>query len=321
MPRKNPLPEIDQAIARRLVELRMRTGLSRNQLADKVRWPRHLLARIELARIPLRYADGKTLLRALSPGSRIEPDLRPINPLWLIEGVEPQTVDWPLILPKSHHIGVPPSTTFLQVVHSHRELLARLVKDPTTAELPDSWLPSYFNHWDFLRIRAHVLREDAAIVEGLLKTSAERLASSAAARRTLEDYRAVLTEPIMIPRSWHTTKKTSNQVLTELALSGNIARVQDRMPIFMGRLRNATAVRGNKAALARFTNVSMSRISDWLAGRKEPSGENTLKLLHWVAQQEAKQQQSPGSATTPPGPKTQSGKSNEKKTKSGPQKG
>jgi DNA-binding transcriptional regulator YdaS (Cro superfamily) len=93
--------------------------------------------------------------------------------------------------------------------------------------------------------------------------------------------------------------------------------MQDQMQRLRGRLIRATAVRGQKAALAKWLGVSMSSVSTWLAGTKEPSGETTLRLLQWAEQHERQQNKSPGSATTPPEVKTQTKAKNETKPKSG----
>jgi transcriptional regulator with XRE-family HTH domain len=114
-------------------------------------------------------------------------------------------------------------------------------------------------------------------------------------------------------------KEISKQVLTDVVPKDNIQTMQDEMQTFRARLTKATAARNQKAALAKWLGVSMSSVSNWLAGRKEPSGETTLRLLHWVEQQERQQNKSPSSAETLPEPKTQSKVSNEKKPQSSPQ--
>jgi transcriptional regulator with XRE-family HTH domain len=86
------------------------------------------------------------------------------------------------------------------------------------------------------------------------------------------------------------------------------------------RLRNATEKRGMKAKLARAMGVPLQRVSEWLGSVKEPSGKTTFKLLQWVRQQEG-QQESPGSAQTPPEPKTRSTQISHEKRKSNPPKG
>jgi hypothetical protein len=60
------------------------------------------------------------------------------------------------------------------------------------------------------------------------------------------------------------------------------------LPKLLERLNKATSERGKKTALANFLGVSLAMVSQWLSGKREPGGETTLKLLHWVEQQERK---------------------------------
>jgi hypothetical protein len=71
----------------------------------------------------------------------------------------------------------------------------------------------------------------------------------------------------------------------------------------LNRVRILTARFGFKAALSREFGIPQQRITDWLAGRRDPSAEQTLLLLKWVTAQEAKKE-SLGGAETPPRPKT-----------------
>ena len=113
-------------------------------------------------------------------------------------------------------------------------------------------------------------------------------------------------------------ENTSNQVLTDITFQRNMLGMQSEMQNLVTRLERVLSVRGKRAELARFLHVPMPRVSEWLRKkrRKIPSGETTLKLLNWVGQQEGQHKQSPGSASSPPEPKTQSKASNEKKPKS-----
>jgi len=47
-------------------------------------------------------------------------------------------------------------------------------------------------------------------------------------------------------------------------------------------LKRFAKIRGNKAKIARKFGVSEASVSEWLRGKKEPSGEITLRLLRWV---------------------------------------
>jgi transcriptional regulator with XRE-family HTH domain len=74
--------------------------------------------------------------------------------------------------------------------------------------------------------------------------------------------------------------------LTEVNGSVNNTDVTPKLPSLLKRLKAATSQRGKKSALAEFLGVSLVQVSQWLAGDREPGGETTLRLLHWVEQQE-----------------------------------
>jgi hypothetical protein len=320
MPRKTPVSTADLSIGKRLAHLRMDAQFSREELAVRAGLSPGLIARVELGRMPLRYSDGKVLLRALSPSGLAWPDLRPVNPLWLTEGMEPATVDWPLVLPQIQHLGVDFSASYCHVIKSNRDLIIRLVQDPTTVKLPESWLAAYCNSWENLHLKAKAFQQDAAIVERLLRASCEQLASaSTVARGILHDYRAALAEPVVIPRRWNAEQKSSNLVLTHDSEDRNIATMQMRE--LLGKVRKLTSARGMKVKLAAALHAPLPRISEWLSGKYAPSGQTTLRLLQWVEQQEREQTKSPGSATTQPRLKTRPQKSHEKDSESGPPKG
>lgn len=61
---------------------------------------------------------------------------------------------------------------------------------------------------------------------------------------------------------------------------------------------------GMKAVLASYLGVPQSRVSEWLGGKHEPSGEVTLKLLKWVSEPASKQS-TPGSSINTAKGKTQ----------------
>ena len=113
-------------------------------------------------------------------------------------------------------------------------------------------------------------------------------------------------------RGWQDLNKSSTQVLTDVVSKDNIRAMQDQMQKLRGRLTRATTARGQKAALAKWLGVSLSSVSTWLAGRKEPSGKTTLRLLQWVEQHE-RQQNTLGSATNTTKGKTQVRRSSHEK--------
>ena len=74
--------------------------------------------------------------------------------------------------------------------------------------------------------------------------------------------------------------------LTNVSESVNYLAVKPKFQGLLDRLKKASAQRGKKSALAKFLGVSLVQVSQWLSGDREPGGETTLQMLHWVEQQE-----------------------------------
>lgn len=74
--------------------------------------------------------------------------------------------------------------------------------------------------------------------------------------------------------------------LTVVSESDNNQEVKPKLPTLLERLKKTTAQRGRKSELAKFLGVSLVQVSQWLSGDREPGGETTLRLLHWVEQSE-----------------------------------
>jgi DNA-binding transcriptional regulator YiaG len=76
---------------------------------------------------------------------------------------------------------------------------------------------------------------------------------------------------------------------TPLTLKAKTLTTDDVKPVLpklIERLNRATEERGSKVALAKWLGVHRQSVTDWLSGKQEPGGEITLKMLHWVEQQE-----------------------------------
>jgi hypothetical protein len=69
------------------------------------------------------------------------------------------------------------------------------------------------------------------------------------------------------------------------------------MESLLTRIRGATKERGKKLELANFLGQPQTRISNWLALDRAPSGEVTLQMLEWVQAEEANKQKALSSAT------------------------
>ena len=82
------------------------------------------------------------------------------------------------------------------------------------------------------------------------------------------------------------------------------AGLNSKLTALIARVKIAANHPGKKSDLARFLRVPLKRVSEWISGDRNPSGETTLQMLEWVAAEEAQQNKSSGSAQTPPEPKT-----------------
>ena len=297
MSRKNPLPESEFAIGRRLVELRDMAGLSRAELVKLCPLTHDLITRVELGITPLRYADAERWLPHLAvPG----PIPCPVNPLWLTDGTWPIQLEWPLLLPKPDAIGLPPRMRFSAFVAKHRKLLEGLAKEPPEADLPESWIVPYAVYFAALRGRLAKTDRGVTWLGCLWEYSAEQFESkSPKIARILRD---------VLGRKQNSERK----LLRELVLKDMVSEMT--LATLRLNLKSVTAGYGGKAKLARFLGVPGSSVSAWIAGTKEPGGETTLKLLNWVEQQKA-QQKSPGSVLPPPERKAQSTKVSYEKRK------
>ena len=89
-----------------------------------------------------------------------------------------------------------------------------------------------------------------------------------------------------IARKFITPDRNQKKDLTNVSVYGNIEGVKPKLPALLQRIKKATEPRGKKTQLAKFLDVPLSKVSQWLAGENEPGGETTLRLLHWVEQQE-----------------------------------
>lgn len=90
--------------------------------------------------------------------------------------------------------------------------------------------------------------------------------------------------------------------LTSEPLKDTTPPVQPVMPTLIERLRRATKEHGRKTELAKWLGVPRQSVNGWLAGDKEPSGETTLRLLHWVEQEDRQPKPKPAAAVASPVP-------------------
>jgi DNA-binding transcriptional regulator YiaG len=88
------------------------------------------------------------------------------------------------------------------------------------------------------------------------------------------------------PASSLAPKTNPKKVLTTISLKSKERGVKTEVQKLIELVKRKASKPGAKSQLARTLGVAPARISEWLSGEKEPGGEYTLQLLHWVEQQE-----------------------------------
>jgi hypothetical protein len=74
--------------------------------------------------------------------------------------------------------------------------------------------------------------------------------------------------------------------LTISSLKSKSIGVKSEIEKLIEKVKRKASKPGAKAALARALGIAPARISEYLSGKKVPGGEYTLRLQHWVEQQE-----------------------------------
>jgi transcriptional regulator with XRE-family HTH domain len=136
-----------------------------------------------------------------------------------------------------------------------------------------------FDHLESLRAETVELQDELSLAAARVKFIGARIDD-------IEQLVGGQVKPILdgkiIPDAKTLVLTSDDQKLT----SGDMQPVLSKL---MQRLRSATAVRGQKVALANELGVHRQCVTDWLSGRKEPGGKITLRLLRWVESWEQKQ--------------------------------
>jgi len=287
--RFKPLPPEEKAVCRRIAEARKLAGLSKAALCERVRMSYDRLANIECGRVRLKWEAGEKICRALD-----------LSQLWVAAGAQPMRPFMNVATDQMLFQDAPFSAICLGKLRKELELRRDLAlgtdESPEMSASEDAIVQALSN----------VVRN---LLPGVEKK--DRLAflerAPAALRKVIFDLGTAA-----IRRAYSTTTK-STSLLTD---DSEIRKVEPMFGLqeLLGKVRRLTESRGVKVKLAKSIGVPQPRISEWLAGKYEPSGETTLRLLQWVEQQEL-QQNTLGSDTNTTKGKTQVRKSpNEKQT-------
>ena len=246
--------EREKLIGARLRAFRETLQIPRSRFAVTIRFGSDRLASYEAGRAPLLYEVAKSVMTHYH-----------ISPLWLATGEGAPRL--PIAFDDNHIMAfVKPRALFSEIYDAH------LAADLENKKAGVGKVLNQYEHWlneclailDDESIPASVRKPLAARMEPILLKVGQKLKW---------DFPFV----IALEEKKH---------LTKYPLTGKYDDVKPILPKLIERLRKATKERGRKTELASWLGVAPQKVTDWLSERVEPSGEITLRLLHWVEQQE-----------------------------------
>jgi transcriptional regulator with XRE-family HTH domain len=314
MPRKNPLPDLEAEICRRLLEFRKVSGLSRAALAKRAGCNSAMISSLEHLRSPLRYWTGKEICNGLR-----------LNPDWLVKGLGYPIWDGQLA---SSFEGTPSKKALFSEVY----LKNFPESGVRSAAQRRAWIEE-INEWcQRMGLEADFKSASPKKEEELER----RLLSRPVMRLILEDRDRMIIQEAFgreIQSAFAPESPPGKEVIFEarnLSLENVTDPVtmrkvlstpsQNKLRRLLDRVQRLTAARGSKAALAKTLGVPKQRVTGWLNGASAPNAETTLQLLEWATVEEAKQKNAPERALTRPGRAAHQRKSTNEKPKPGQRK-
>lgn len=237
-------------ISIRLGAIRRFHRRSQDEIAKAAHLTRDQLSNIETGRTDLKFEVGWNLCRELN-----------IDPWYLATGQPPQSpfpdINIDHILPVEEHL-------------SFRDIcLMQLQEDLLTARNATSHTA-----------RASKLSGRSGETKALINSFFEGLSEDLRQRLALQ-----LTEAF--EAFIHEISKTQpRKDLMDASTGAIIREVKSPLKSLLSRLNRYTSEEGKKTELANYLGVPLETVSRWLSGKREPGGENALRLLQWVEQQE-----------------------------------
>jgi transcriptional regulator with XRE-family HTH domain len=285
------LPE-EKTVSDRLAAVRRFAGSSQEKFAEAIGLSRDQLANIESGRTVLRFLTGWSACRQLG-----------VSQLWLATGEAPSA---PFLDVALEDCTIPHNASFREVCQT--EPLAKRLKARRDMLL-HTWKAAQLLEETNYPSNEQVFHNDVGyvrvMVSDLLRSIPQENRDLAinAIRKTCSELFA----------QWGAPKDTENNPLTAKSENRKVPTVKPGLHALLDQVRRLTKGKGMKATLAAHLGVPQSRLSEWLAGKYEPSGEIALKLLYWVEPPKEHQTKSPDSAPTQSGQKTRVRKSSYEK--------
>lgn len=290
MPRKRPLPERERGICRRLREFRERLQWTRPQFGSRAGIDEEMLARYERELVPVRYCDAWTINWSFG-----------LNAEWLATGDGMMSSN--ARIPLAEALGIPEKAKFSDAWSSKLSSGWRTISGSLApGELGESIDRSFARIHGYQR-RVAMERVLASLIEDVSDCATDEQFAAVfreAVSRATEMLEAVSQSSkeyfdrclfLDAERAKHQMAEINLDSLGLPLFNSGVLPSQTDSPhwaVLLERIRNVTQRSGSKVALAAALGVTKSAVSQWLAGRAQPSAEKTLRMLNWVAAEEAK---------------------------------
>lgn len=275
MARKNPVPQREKDIGRRLRRFRHLIVINRVELANELEIGVPRLASYESGQVPIPYGVIKKMdfrfglnFHWLATGHGDPRESLPVP-----DDFFPKTSDKTAFSRVYDNLIAPWFEAWNSQQQSPLQKAAAGLKDLKTEVLPTIGVD-----------RKATLQ---AVAAKLFKATLDNLP----AHLHWKYYRKLMAASGEFLSAHVSESGESSVILSEIDLTGKVSSltkvsVQAVLPKLIHRLKRATEARGKKSELADWLGVHRQMVTDWLSGKQEPGGENTLRLLHWVELQE-----------------------------------
>ncbi len=308
-------PQSSQEVGARLKAIREAAGISQEQFGLFLKLSRDQVANFESGRTPLPFIVGHKFCFIYGSNQR-----------WLATGKAPER---PFVaLPRDlwcalQHFDDSPFqevySSFLdEYVSGFINLgIHKVIENLRSSRPPEdpSILESFGTPATIRQSLIQMIDQLLAILPSAMLNDAFRWVANSLADFLSSNANAIIGAQPLLPGRMPGDPIRMNSLTSETCVS-NLPAVIDSWSTLRSRVIALTSKRGERAALARVFNVTPQAVSEWVRGISMPNADLTIRLLAWVATEEAKKRR-PGSADTPPERKTPKGIQSNEVPKSG----